>query len=305
MTPRKPAPSPSAPAFASRPKDRNAGLVYGLVGVAAFSLTLPATRVAVAALDPVFVGLGRALVAAVLAAILLVVRRVPFPGRTQLPGLALVAAGVVVGFPLFSAWAMQHVPAAHGAVVIGLLPLATAITAAWLAHERPSKLFWASAIVGSAVVVGFALWKGGGSPHPADILLLLAVAAAAVGYAEGGRLARILGGWQVICWALVLSAPLLAVPTLMAADARLLVAPAAAWAGFVYVSVVSMFLGFFAWYRGLALGGIAVVGQVQLLQPFLTIFASAWLLGEEIDTATLITAALVIASIAIGRLNWR
>ena len=287
--------------FIPRPTDRHAALIYGLVGVAAFSLTLPATRAAVAGLDPVFVGLGRALVAAVLAIIVLVVARAPFPKRNQLPTLALVAAGVVVGFPLFSAWAMRYVPAAHGAVVIGLLPLATAMAGAWLAHERPPKLFWASAIFGAAVVVGFALYQGGGAPHPADALLFLAVAAAAIGYAEGGRLARAIGGWQVICWALVLSAPVLALPTLWSADERLLTAPGSSWVGFAYVSVVSMFLGFFAWYRGLALGGIAVVGQVQLLQPFLTIFASAWLLDERIDAATLIAAALVIASIAIGR----
>jgi drug/metabolite transporter (DMT)-like permease len=292
------APSAQGPVNAEQ---RRAGLLYGLLGVTSFSLTLPATRVAVAGLDPVFVGLGRAVVAAVLAGIVLAVTRTPFPGRHALPRLALVALGVVVGFPLFSAWAMRYVPAAHGAVVIGLLPLATALAGAWLAHERPSALFWASAAAGSAVVVAFALWQGGGTPQPADALLVLAVVAAAIGYAEGGRLARTQGAWQVICWALVLSAPLLLVPTLWVADGRLATASAAAWTGFAYVSVVSMFLGFFAWYRGLALGGIAAVGQVQLLQPFLTIFASAWLLGEPIDAATLIAAALVIVVIAVGR----
>jgi drug/metabolite transporter (DMT)-like permease len=277
------------------------GFFFGFVGVASFSLTLPATRLAVAALDPVFVGLGRAVVAALLAAIVLAVNRAPWPGWALLPRLALVAGGVVVGFPLFSAWAMQSVPAAHGAVVIGLLPLATAMAGAWIAHERPSRLFWWCATFGSAVVVGFALWRGGGAPQPGDGLLVLAVASAAIGYAEGGRLARRLGSWQVICWALVIAAPLVAIPTALAADARLLTAPVSAWAGFAYVSVVSMFLGFFAWYRGLAQGGIAAVGQVQLVQPFLTIFASAWLLGEGIDDATIVAAGLVIASIAVGR----
>jgi drug/metabolite transporter (DMT)-like permease len=289
------------PAYQPTAIDRQKGLLFGFVGVASFSLTLPATRVAVAAMDPVFVGLGRAVVAAVLAAIVLAVARVPWPGRALLPRLALVAAGVVVGFPLFTAWAMRYVPAAHGAVVIGLLPLATALAGAWIAHERPSRVFWLCALFGSAVVVGFALWQGGGAPHPADALLVLAVASAAVGYAEGGRLARTLPGWQVICWALVLAAPVVAILTAFAADARLLAAPVSAWAGFAYVSVVSMFLGFFAWYRGLALGGIATVGQVQLVQPFLTIFASAWLLGEQVDVATYVAAALVIGSIAIGR----
>lgn len=296
-----PAPAPSPPPFVPRASDRRAGFVYGLIGVAAFSLTLPATRAAVAALDPVFVALGRAVGAAVLAGIVLFVTRTPFPRRDQLGRLAIVAAGVVIGFPLFSAWAMQRVPAAHGAVVVGLLPLATAMAGAWFAHERPSGRFWVSAIFGSAVVVAFALWQGGGAPQPADALLVLAVIAAAIGYAVGGSLARTLGGWQVISWALVLSAPILAIPTLMSADGRLATAPVSAWIGFAYVSVVSMFLGFFAWYRGLALGGIASVGQVQLLQPFMTIFASALLLSERIDVATLVAAAFVIVSIAISR----
>jgi drug/metabolite transporter (DMT)-like permease len=249
----------------------------------------------------VFVGLGRAVVAALLAAIVLVASRSRWPARAVLARLAVVAGGVVVGFPLFSAWALRYVPAAHSAVVIGLLPLATAVAGALIAHERPSGLFWLCAIFGSAVVVGFALWQGGGVPHPADLLLVLAVIAAAIGYAEGGRLSRAMPGWQVICWALVLAAPFVAVPTVLTIDGRLLSAPAPAWIGFAYVSAVSMFLGFFAWYHGLALGGIATVGQVQLVQPFLTIFASAWLLGERIDVATYVAAALVIASIAVGR----
>jgi drug/metabolite transporter (DMT)-like permease len=284
--------------------DVRLGYFFGFVGVASFSLTLPATRVAVAALDPVFVGLGRAVVAALLAAIVLTVQRVPWPGWALLPRLALVAAGVVIGFPLFSAWAMRTVHASHGAVVIGLLPLATAVAGALIAHERPSRMFWACAIFGSAVVVAFALLQGGGAPQPADGLLVLAVIAAAIGYAEGARLARTMGGWQVISWSLVIAAPVVAMPTAMYVDAGLLSAPASAWLGFAYVSIVSMFLGFFAWYRGLAQGGIAAVGQVQLLQPFLTIFASALLLGERLDWATIVAAALVITSIAIGRRHW-
>lgn len=275
--------------------------MLGLLGVIAFSGTLPATRLAVAHLDPVFVGLGRAVVAAVLAAVVLAVTRTPWPARNLWPRLAVVAAGVVVGWPVLSAYAMRHVPASHGAVVSGLLPLATALAGALLAHERPTRRFWACAIFGSAVIVAFALWEGGGAPQLADLLLVGAVIAAAIGYAEGARVARLLGGWQVICWVLVLSAPFLLLPTWLTMDARTLEAPWTAWAGFAYVAVVSMFLGFFAWYKGLALGGIAAVGQTQLLQPFLTIFASAWLLQEHVDAATFIAAALVIAAIALGR----
>jgi len=289
------------PAITPTARDRRVGLAWGLVGVAAFSVTLPATRAAVAHLDPVFVALGRAVVAAVLAAIGLAAARSPRPTWTQLQDLAIVALGVVVGFPLLSAYAMRQVPASHGAVLTGLLPLATAGAAAWLAHERPGARFWVWAAFGSVVVAAYALWRGGGAPHVADLLLVGAVAAAAVGYAKGATLSRTLGGWQVISWALVLSAPFLLVPTWLAADARVASAPWTAWAGFAYVAVVSMYLGFFAWYRGLAQGGIAAVGQVQLLQPFLTIVASALLLGEALDPLTFVAAALVIASIALGR----
>jgi drug/metabolite transporter (DMT)-like permease len=279
---------------------RHRGVAWGLLGVAAFSVTLPATRVAVASLDPVFVGLGRAVVAACLAAVVLAATRSPWPPRALWPRLALVTAGVVVGFPLLTAWAMQYVPASHGAVVIGLLPLATAAAGAWLAHERPTTRFWMFAVAGSAVVIGFAVWKGGGTLHVADLLLLGAVASAAIGYAEGARLTRFIGGWQVISWALLLSAPFVAVPAWIASG-DLNAVPWPAWLGFAYVSVVSMYVGFFAWYKGLALGGIAAVGQVQLLQPFLTIGFSALLLGEALDPSTFVAAALVIAFIALGR----
>lgn len=281
--------------------DRRLGLWLGLIGVIAFSGTLPATRLAVAWLDPVFVGLGRALVAAVLAAVVLAATRTPIPPRALWPRLGVVALGVVAGWPVLTALAMRHVPAAHGAVVAGLLPLATALAGAWLAHERPRRKFWGWALFGSAVVVAFALWEGGGALQPADLLLAGAVAAAAIGYAEGARLSRILGGWQVICWVLILAAPFVVIPTWLTFDARSLTAPWAAWAAFAYVAVISQFLGFFVWYRGLALGGIAVVGQTQLLQPFLTIIASAWLLAESVSAATYISAALVIAAIAMGR----
>lgn len=289
-----------APAHRPTPADLRTGLAWGFVGVTAFAVTLPATRIAVTALDPVFVGLGRAVVAALLAAIVLAATRSPWPERALLPRLALVAAGVIVGFPLLTAWAMRHVPAAHGAVVVGLLPLATAAAGAWLAHERPSRRFWACAVAGSAVVVGYALWEGGGALHLADLALLGAVASAAIGYAEGARLARRLGGWQVISWALVLAAPVLAVPAWLAAPVAADV-PAAAWIAFAYVALVSMYLGFFAWYRALAQGGIAAVGQVQLLQPFLTFVASALLLGERLAPAMFVAAALVLSTIALGR----
>ena len=281
--------------------DETRGLLLGGLGMLGFSLTLPMTRLAVAELDPVFVGLGRALVAAVLAAIMLAWRRDPLPARRHLPGLFIVALGVIVGFPLFSSLAMRHVPAAHGAVVIGLVPLATAVFAVLRTHERPSRGFWVAAFAGSAAVVAFALVEGGWHLQAADGLLLVAVILCGLGYAEGGRLARELGGWRVISWALVLAAPFIVVPVAMAAAAHGLHASARAWAAFGYTGVVSMFLGFWAWYHGLARGGVARVSQVQLLQCFLTLGWAALLLGEQVSSLTMVTAVLVVAIVALGR----
>ena len=282
-------------------KAETKGMAYGLVGVLAFSLSLPMTRLAVAGLSATVVGLGRALVAASLALVLLRITRSPWPDPRQLPGLVIVALGVVVGFPLLSAWAMQRVPAAHGAVVVGLLPLATALAGVVRAGERPAPRFWLLSLLGTGLVVGYVLLSSGGQPQVADLWLLGAVVAAAVGYAEGGRLARELGGWQVICWALLLAAPVLAGPVAWDVWQHGLHASPTAWVGFAYVSGVSMFLGFFAWYHGLALGGVARVGQIQLLQPFLTIVASAVLLGERVSPGTYGVALLVVAVVAIGR----
>lgn len=277
------------------------GLLYGLLGIIAFGFTLPATRVAVAELDPTFVGLGRALVAAVLAGLLLLITRQARPSKAQLSRLVLVAAGVVVGFPLLSAWALRVVPANHGAIMLGILPLATAIAGVLRAGERPSWAFWGFGLLGSAVIIVFALTTSGGSMHIADLALIVAVMAAALGYAEGGKLAHELGSWQVICWALVLTAPFLIIPVAWVAATHTMQAGLNAWLGFTYVSVVSMFLGFFAWYRGLALGGIARVGQVQLLQPFVTLGASAVMLGESITPTTIGVAVIVALIVALGR----
>jgi len=218
-----------------------------------------------------------------------------------LPRLLLVGACVVFGWPYLSAWALQYVPAVHGAVVTGILPLATAMAATLLAHERPSRLFWLSSVFGSAIVVGFALRAGSGGWQAADWALLGAVAAAAIGYAEGARISHQLGGWQTISWALVAIWPFALVAAWPHLSVGMLDAPASAWAGFAYVALVSQYLGFFAWYKGLALGGIARVGQTQLLQPFLTILVSALLLGESVTAGTILAATLVVAAVAIGR----
>jgi drug/metabolite transporter (DMT)-like permease len=275
--------------------------IFGTLGVMGFSLTLPATRLAVTGLDPTFVGLGRAIIAAVLAGVALAMARSPRPLGTQWLRLGGTAIGVVIGFPLLSTWAMTTVPAAHGAVVVGLLPLSTALFGAWLASERPRPIFWLSTIVGSVTIAVFSVSSSGGSFQIGDLLLLGAVVAAGFGYAEGARLSRELGAWQTISWALVISAPVLLLPALETMPHDI---AAVAWqslCGFAYVSVVSMFLAFVVWYRGLALGGIARIGQLQLLQPFLTILAAAMLLREQVSWLEVLAALIVIACVLIGR----
>lgn len=277
------------------------GLLWGFLGVLAFSVTLPATRVAVMGLDPLFVGLGRSVVAAFFAAALLVATGAPRPTRTQCKSLIWVAGGVVLGFPVLTTWAMRSLPASHGAIIVGVLPLATAVAGAVRAGERPSPGFWLAAVAGSALVAGFALWKGAGSWSAPDLALVGAVLAAAIGYAEGARLSREMGGWQVISWALVLSAPFFLPALPFVAPVSWGAVPLASWLGFLYVSLISQFLGFFAWYHGLALGGVARVSQVQLAQLFLTLLASHVLLHEPLTLGILIFAVAVLATVAIGR----
>ncbi len=274
---------------------------YGFLGVLIFSLTLPATKIAVTGFDPIFVGLGRAIVAAGLSLILLVITRQPIPPIRFLPNFAIVTGGVVIGFPLLSAIAMKDAAASHGAVITGLGPLLTALCGVWRAGERPSVRFWIFAGLGSALVVMFALFTGGGSIRVADLALLGAMGAASLGYAEGAVLSRQFGSWQVICFALILSVPVLLPIVLQHLPANFAAVPTNAMLAFLYVSIFSMFLGFFAWYRGLALGGIARVGQIQLIQPFLTILASVVLLGEPLTIETIGFAAAVITCVVLGK----
>jgi drug/metabolite transporter (DMT)-like permease len=272
-------------------------LWWGALGVLGFSFSLPATRLAVADLDPTVVGLGRAVVAACLAAALLAIRRERVPARADWPRLGLVAIGVVVGFPIFTSLALRHLSSAHTTVIVGILPAATAAMAVVRGSERPSRGFWLAAAAGFAAALTFAATQGASGIAAADVYVLIAVALCALGYAEGGALSRRLGGWQVICWALVLSAPVLAPIVAVRASATGLHAGTDAWLGFAYVALVSMFLAFFAWYRGLALGGIAKIGQVQLAQPVLTLIWAALLLGEEVTPATVAAALAVLGSV--------
>ncbi len=274
--------------------------LLGFLGMASFSLTFPMTRVAVAELDPVFVGLGRAIVAALLALLVLQWQRAPRPTRHQVLRLIVVALGVVVGFPLLSAWAMRSVDSSHGAIIAGLLPLATAAGGAWRAKERPTLQWWLCAALGSALVLAHAFRVGDGQLGAADLALMGAVLAAAVGYTEGAMLAREMPAERVICWALIIAAPLILV-VLLVYPLHWQPASLAAWGAFGYVSAFSMFLGFYAWYRGLAKGGIARISQIQLLQPFLTLLAAAFLFGELVEPGMWLFAAGVVTCVAIGR----
>jgi drug/metabolite transporter (DMT)-like permease len=268
----------------------------GFLGVLAFSFTLPATRVAVEELDPVFVGIGREALAAVLAGAILIAARAPLPTRPQLKSLAIVALGVVFGWPLFSALALKGLTSAHSAVVIGILPAATAVAAVLRAGEHPTRGFWVASLAGLGSVLVFAATQGAGVSW-GDIQILVAVALGAIGYAEGGALAREMGGWRVICWAVFLSAPLTIPIGAIAALGSDLHASGDAWLGFAYVTVISALIGFFPWYAGLARGGVAKIGQVQLLQPLLTLAWSALLLGEHIGAATVVASIAVLASV--------
>jgi drug/metabolite transporter (DMT)-like permease len=266
----------------------------GFLGVLAFSFTLPATRVAVGDLDPTFVGIGREALAAAPAALVLLLLREPRPSGSQMRRLGLVALGVVFGFPLFTALALRELTSAHSAVIVGLLPAATAVAAVVRAGERPTRGFWLASLAGLVAVLAFAASQGAGLLSGADLLILAAVALGAIGYAEGGVLAREMGGWRVICWALVLSAPITVPVGLVAAAGSGLHASGDAWLGFAYVTIVSAFLGFFAWYAGLARGGVAKIGQIQLIQPLLTLAWSVTLLDENVNSITLFAAVLVV-----------
>ncbi|MDT0301369.1 DMT family transporter [Streptomonospora wellingtoniae] len=272
-----------------------AGLWWGLLGVAAFSFTVPFTRVAVGGLSPLFIGSGRAVVAALLAAAALAAARDHLPTARQWARLSVVAGGIVVGFPLLTSYALTASPASHGAVVIALLPAATATVAAVRGRERHPLSFWVTAAAGAIAAVAFAsLQSGAVRLHWSDVLLFGAVVAAAFGYAEGGLLSRELGSWQTVSWALVLAAPLMIALTAVSVLRSPPAAVPVEWAAFGYLAAVSMFLGFFAWYRGLAIGPIAQVSQVQLVQPVMTIGWAALLLGEELTWPTALGGVAVV-----------
>lgn len=276
--------------------------INGMIGVVIFAASLPATRLAVAELPPLFVTGARATLAALLAGPALLAIRRTNPARSDWGPLALVALGVVLGFPLLTAFALRYVTSAHSLIFIGLLPLSTAIFGVLRGETKPEARFWLFSVLGAASVAGFALSRGGAEASPiGDALMFAAIVVCGLGYAEGARLSRRLGGWQVISWALVASSPFMAALTLASWPSGLDVVSARGWAGLAYVSVFSMFVGFIFWYRGLALGGSAGVGQLQLLQPFIGLAFASVLLGEKVEPSMFIVAAIVVACVGLAR----
>lgn len=271
------------------------GWINGFIGVVIFAGSLPATRVAVLDLAPLFLTGARASIAALCALALLLVLRQPRPARSDLPGLVITAVGVVVGFPLLTALALQHITSAHSIVFLGLLPVCTAIFAVLRGGERPRPAFWLFSLLGSACVVGWAVMGGIQASLKGDLLMMAAMLVCGLGYAEGARLSRRLGGWQVISWALVISLPVMLPLMLWALPSSFEQVGTPAWIGLAYVSLFSMLIGFMFWYRGLAQGGIAAVGQLQLLQPFMALGLAALLLNEPVSWLMLgVTVAAVL-----------
>ncbi|HEX2653714.1 MAG TPA: DMT family transporter [Xanthobacteraceae bacterium] len=282
----------------------NIGLLLGLIGVTIFAGTLPAARLAVPFIDPWFLTFARATIAGLLAIVIVIATRRPLPPRHTWPSLVTVAFCLVIGFPALSTLAMVTVPAAHGSVVLGILPLATATTAAILAHERPNPTFWLAGVAGAAIVVTFAFrHNGAGSLAAGDLLLLVSILTCAIGYTLSAKLSALMSGWEVICWVVILMLPLTLLGTILFWPPDIGSIPTPAWASLFYVAFMSQLLGLFAWSAGLAMGGIAKVGQVQLLQPFISVGLAALINREPIDVETVLFAAAVVATVMIGRIT--
>lgn len=276
------------------------GMLIGFVGVAIFSLTLPFTRVAVQEMNPFYISFGRGVIAGLCGLMLLVITKSPFPSKTQCKKILITAFGVVYGFPIFTSLAMQTLPSAHSGIVLGILPLATSAIGAMRFGERPSFAYWLTAISGTLIVLMYSIISGGGSLAYGDIWLLLAIATAAIGYGEGGKLAQEIGAIKVISWAMVLTLPLNIPATYIFSNVSILSLSFGALTSFLYIGLFSAYIGFFFWYGGIALGGISRVGQVQLLQPFLTLIGAYFILSEQITPLNTIFAIVVLIAVLVG-----
>jgi drug/metabolite transporter (DMT)-like permease len=282
-----------------RTKQLNAnGWLNGFIGVLLFSGSLPATKLAILDFGPLFLTFARATIAGLLALAALSIFKQKWPNRNQVIPLIIVALGVVLGYPLLSALALQHITSAHSIVFVGLLPLATALFGVWRGGERPKPLFWLFSIFGSLLVIGYAVAQGLTASPVGDLLMLAAVVVCGLGYAEGAKLSKTLGGWQVISWALLLSLPVMLPLSFIYMPPGFENVNAGAWTSLAYVSLFSMFIGFVFWYKGLAQGGVALVGQLQLLQPFFGLALAAFILHEQVSWGILLVTIGVIACVA-------
>jgi drug/metabolite transporter (DMT)-like permease len=284
----------------SSPSRERLGLVLGFIGMAIFGGTLPATRLAVEAIDPVALTAVRTALAGICSLVLLIVLRRPLPPRSLWPQLLITMVCVAILFPLLMAEGMQRVDASHGGVVLGVLPIATALVAVAITHERPRPLFWIASSAGAALVIAFALRQGGGALSVGDLFLFAAVAVAAIGYAFSGRLTAKMPGWEVISWVLVIALPFALPATALTIPPDPLHIPLKPWLGLLYVALLSQWIGFFAWNAGMAMGGIARVSQIQLLQPFITFALASLFNGETITPQIVLFAAAVVATVAIS-----
>ncbi|RBQ06653.1 DMT family transporter [Pedobacter miscanthi] len=270
------------------------GWLNGFIGVLIFSGSMPATKIAVMDMNPVFVTVARAVIAGLLALVVLLVLKEKRPAKSNLGSLVIVAFGAVIGFPLLSSLALAHITSAHSLVFMGLLPLVTAVFAVLRGGERPKPVFWFFSVLGSVLVVGYAVYQGINASPLGDLLMLAAIVLCGLAYAEGARLSKTLGGWQAISWALVISLPLMLPLLFVFKPVSFSVISPGAWAGLAYISLFSMFIGFIFWYKGLAQGGIASVGQLQLLQPFFGLALAATLLHEEVSLNMLMVTIGII-----------
>lgn len=292
----------SSKSLSGKPEhNQTSGWINGFIGVLLFSGSMPATKAAVLDLSPLFVTVSRAGIAGVIALCILLLFREKRPARTQLFSLGIVTMSVVIGFPLLSGLALRYMTSAHSLVFIGMLPLTTAIFGVLRGGERPRPIFWVFSVLGSLLVVGFAIAQGLASSPAGDVLMLVAIVLCGLGYAEGAKLSMTLGGWQVISWALVLSLPVALPAMFFLCPPALTEVSSSAWIGLGYISIFSMLLGFVFWYRGLAQGGIAAVGQLQLLQPFFGLALAATLLHEQVSMAMMGTTFGIIICVACSK----
>ena len=277
------------------------GMLIGFIGILIFSLTLPVSKITLLSFNPYFIAFGRATLAGAVALAYLIYKNEHAPTKVDFVKFVVIALGVVFGFPIFTTVAMTHGSSSHGAVILGMMPLATTVIGVLRFKERPSLGFWLVSLLGAGLVVLYALLKNSGSFTYVDGLLVLGGISACIGYVEGGELSRRMNPRAVISWALVISLPLNILMTYLTYQQDYINAGAIAWSSFIYLSLFPMFLGFFFWYEGLAIGGIARVSQVQLMQPFCTLVAASILLGDSLTMMNLIFAVLVVSTVMLGR----